>query len=673
MSIMERVTQWINEEKRKQFNSQRMTQLVDLTEDVPAGMELYVPGRQHLSEGMYRISDSVAMEGLPLVKLIIFNDMIFWVKTNRRSEMLKYDGHMMFNRATRVERIGLDLVRVENPNRVWLIQSKDLVTAEHLYSVLFEAVKSRHEILEAVHTKRVASAQAERERLRQQVNSMELELIAARRTISASEKQIATLKVLIESLCAKTGDVADELLASAPVPTENRSPPMMSAVSSSVDASPDPSAAIASKSGLLSVQQGTPVLRHKRRLSQSPKMMQLPVGEFQPFVVIANQDYVSDDPEELSFSFGELIFVTEDHGKYFMGRPLEGEVFAEKKVFEQHVSLMAKRGNTYVRVDSATSSGSSGNVIKSPAASSAAGPSDRRSGSFRDASSRSVLLRSVGGESRKSGRASADPSRKDDRLVAPSPSAFRKKTGSERGGSRIALKESSGFQDASFEGHVDHSQEVILKQGWLRKIGGARKNWKRRFFFLSESLLYYYETDKIVGKKPLGIVPLKEALAVERSKRYDDGFQIPLADRMWEFRADSVEESHEWFQALQQVVSSSQEPGGQTASPSPAAVPSVASPVASSSTPTTASLFQNPLFGKSKAISHARSRSSSSADLTPPPLPPPLLIVTSPASPEPIVAVPPAAPVPEAAPPADESESISTVEEAFDDDVYADL
>jgi hypothetical protein len=102
--------------------------------------------------------------------------------------------------------------------------------------------------------------------------------------------------------------------------------------------------------------------------------------------------------------------------------------------------------------------------------------------------------------------------------------------------------------------NVDHSQEMILKTGYLKKIGGNRKNWKRRFFFLSEKHMYYYESEKIAGKKPLGIVNLAAALSIERSKKFDEGFQIPFGDRLWEFRAESLEESMDWFNAIEGVI-----------------------------------------------------------------------------------------------------------------------
>lgn len=40
----------------------------------------------------------------------------------------------------------------------------------------------------------------------------------------------------------------------------------------------------------------------------------------------------------------------------------------------------------------------------------------------------------------------------------------------------------------------------------------------------------------VSGKKPKEVINLADALGVERSKKHDDGFQITISDRLWEFR-----------------------------------------------------------------------------------------------------------------------------------------
>lgn len=38
-------------------------------------------------------------------------------------------------------------------------------------------------------------------------------------------------------------------------------------------------------------------------------------------------------------------------------------------------------------------------------------------------------------------------------------------------------------------------QEDQRKEGYLTKLGGRVKNWKKRWFVLSDGKLYYYKTE----------------------------------------------------------------------------------------------------------------------------------------------------------------------------------
>ncbi|XP_032076394.1 cytohesin-4 [Thamnophis elegans] len=50
------------------------------------------------------------------------------------------------------------------------------------------------------------------------------------------------------------------------------------------------------------------------------------------------------------------------------------------------------------------------------------------------------------------------------------------------------------------------------REGWLLKLGGRVKTWKRRWFILTDNCLYYFEYT--TDKEPLGIIPL-ENLSVQ--------------------------------------------------------------------------------------------------------------------------------------------------------------
>ncbi|XP_073351441.1 cytohesin-4-like [Pagrus major] len=46
------------------------------------------------------------------------------------------------------------------------------------------------------------------------------------------------------------------------------------------------------------------------------------------------------------------------------------------------------------------------------------------------------------------------------------------------------------------------------REGWLLKMGGRVKTWKRRWFILTDSCLYYFEYT--TDKDPIGIIPLED-------------------------------------------------------------------------------------------------------------------------------------------------------------------
>ncbi|KTF85272.1 hypothetical protein cypCar_00035970 [Cyprinus carpio] len=45
------------------------------------------------------------------------------------------------------------------------------------------------------------------------------------------------------------------------------------------------------------------------------------------------------------------------------------------------------------------------------------------------------------------------------------------------------------------------------REGWLLKLGGRVKTWKRRWFILTDNCLYYFEYT--TDKEPRGIIPLE--------------------------------------------------------------------------------------------------------------------------------------------------------------------
>uniref|UniRef100_A0A8D0DPZ7 PH domain-containing protein n=1 Tax=Salvator merianae TaxID=96440 RepID=A0A8D0DPZ7_SALMN len=60
---------------------------------------------------------------------------------------------------------------------------------------------------------------------------------------------------------------------------------------------------------------------------------------------------------------------------------------------------------------------------------------------------------------------------------------------------------------------ITHTFFNPSREGWLLKLGGRVKTWKRRWFILTDNCLYYFEYT--TDKEPLGIIPL-ENLSVRK-------------------------------------------------------------------------------------------------------------------------------------------------------------
>lgn len=124
---------------------------------------------------------------------------------------------------------------------------------------------------------------------------------------------------------------------------------------------------------------------------------------------------------------------------------------------------------------------------------------------------------------------------------------------------------------------MQHSlKRVCQKQGYLLKRGRRYRTWKRRYFCICGSVLYYYYTAEISNPfRPLGVVPLVEndkgeahlssnenveALHLSSVMVQPDPvdsdlpshyvFAIHTRERKWHLAADSSFERSEWLRVL---------------------------------------------------------------------------------------------------------------------------
>jgi len=92
-------------------------------------------------------------------------------------------------------------------------------------------------------------------------------------------------------------------------------------------------------------------------------------------------------------------------------------------------------------------------------------------------------------------------------------------------------------------------KEILEKSGYLIKLGGRVKNWKKRWFVLMDAKLAYYKTKEDTSRKPLGQIPLESVSSVSRSERLNT-FELKTPTRTYYMTAESPEIVDGWLQAL---------------------------------------------------------------------------------------------------------------------------
>ncbi|VTJ75476.1 Hypothetical predicted protein [Marmota monax] len=114
------------------------------------------------------------------------------------------------------------------------------------------------------------------------------------------------------------------------------------------------------------------------------------------------------------------------------------------------------------------------------------------------------------------------------------------------------------------------------REGWLLKLGGRVKTWKRRWFILTDNCLYYFEYT--TDKEPRGIIPLENLSIreVEDSKKPNcfelyipdnkdqvikackteaDGRVVEGNHTVYRISAPTPEEKEEWIKCMKAAIS----------------------------------------------------------------------------------------------------------------------
>ncbi|EEB20222.1 conserved hypothetical protein [Pediculus humanus corporis] len=96
--------------------------------------------------------------------------------------------------------------------------------------------------------------------------------------------------------------------------------------------------------------------------------------------------------------------------------------------------------------------------------------------------------------------------------------------------------------------------ESLEKAGYLTKLGGKLKTWRKRWFVLKNGVLIYWKSQNDVNqnKKPAGEIFLDESCRITRAEGAAT-FEINNGRKTYYLTADSIAHMEEWLRILQNV------------------------------------------------------------------------------------------------------------------------
>uniref|UniRef100_T1J612 PH domain-containing protein n=1 Tax=Strigamia maritima TaxID=126957 RepID=T1J612_STRMM len=104
----------------------------------------------------------------------------------------------------------------------------------------------------------------------------------------------------------------------------------------------------------------------------------------------------------------------------------------------------------------------------------------------------------------------------------------------------------SGSQDSP-------KKDSLEKSGYLTKLGGKLKTWRKRWFVLKNGVLVYYKSQNDVNRKPQGQITLDEVCRVTRAEG-SATFEISTGKKTYYLTAESTATMEEWVRVLQNVL-----------------------------------------------------------------------------------------------------------------------
>lgn len=115
--------------------------------------------------------------------------------------------------------------------------------------------------------------------------------------------------------------------------------------------------------------------------------------------------------------------------------------------------------------------------------------------------------------------------------------------------SRVSAVELNDMDEVGDE--VEEGTDVV-KQGYLWKKGGSRRNWKFRWFILKPRIMYYFNNEK--DKKLLGTVSLVNCTVGTVNIRRPHCFAVSAKDRIFQMSAADDQQRGEWMSAIMKCI-----------------------------------------------------------------------------------------------------------------------
>ncbi|KAJ8045683.1 Pleckstrin-likey domain-containing family H member 2 [Holothuria leucospilota] len=115
--------------------------------------------------------------------------------------------------------------------------------------------------------------------------------------------------------------------------------------------------------------------------------------------------------------------------------------------------------------------------------------------------------------------------------------------------------DSSVSESSSSTAQSNASKSQSKKSGWLTKLGGRVKTWKKRWFVLNEKdfELVYYKSVNDSSRKPRGQIALDASCKIT-SWDQSATFELMTSKRTFYLTAESQEERKSWINAIQTVL-----------------------------------------------------------------------------------------------------------------------